>query len=216
MIVFIAATSVYIDNENNISKYEDKHVFENFKNYINDISTVKLENSTQTLTFVNKNGIWELKEFPNLPVYQERVLRLLVAFNNMTFSEKKSDNIEDMKFFGFSPLKDKKSPMIKVSLLDSRNSTLETFDIGWHDIDIGRGSKAAYIRLNNQFQVWLAEVDFYDLSLDKKTWTYSSLWNLRFGRFISYNGVSDNTKVMFFVKKMRGKLGGGVSFDEAL
>lgn len=202
VLVLLAGITVYTDNENTISKYEDKPVFKDFGQYINKISAIKLSNHSQTLTFVRKNGIWMLDEYPNLPVYQERIFRLLVALNNMTFSEKKSDKIEDMKFFGFSSLKDENSPMINLSLFDEKNNVLENFDIGWHDIDIGRGSKAAYIRLNNQFQIWLAEVDFYDLSLDKNAWTYSSLWNLRFGRFISYNSITDNAKVMNMVKKL--------------
>ena len=107
-----------------------------------------------------------------------------------------------MKFFGFSPLQDKKSPMTSISLFADDGTILEEFDIGWYDIDIGRGSKAAYIRLQNQFQIWLAEIDFYDLTLNKNVWTYSSLWNLRFGRFIRYNDVTDNNKIMLLVKKL--------------
>ena len=56
--------------------------------------------------------------------------------------------------------------------------------------------------MKNQFQVWLADVDFFDLSLDKNYWTYSSLWNLRFGRFVSYNDVTDNTLIMNLVKEL--------------
>ena len=58
----------------------------------------------------------------------------------------------------------------------------------------------AYIRKNNQFQVWMVEADFYDLSLDKDNWTYSNLWNLRYGRLISYNEIKDDNKVMNLVK----------------
>lgn len=67
-------------------------------------------------------------------------------------------------------------------------------------MDLGRGSKAAFIRLKNQFQVWEADADFYDLSLDRNAWTYSSLWNLRFGRLISCNQITDNIKVMNIAK----------------
>ena len=67
-------------------------------------------------------------------------------------------------------------------------------------MDMGRGSKAAFIRLKNQFQVWEADADFYDLSLDRNAWTYSSLWNLRFGRLISCNQITDNIKVMNIAK----------------
>ncbi len=202
IIVILAALSVYLDNKNDISEYEDTPVFKDFKNKINDIQTIKLQSSTATLTFRRKNGVWMLEEYPDLPVYQERIRSLLVTLNNMTFYEKKSDKIEDMKYFGFSSLKDKSSPMIEISMYNGKNEELEQLDIGWYNIDLGRGSKAAFIRLKNQFQVWMADADFYDLSLNKQEWTYSSLWNLRFGRFISYNGITINKKIMNVVKNL--------------
>ena len=188
------------DNKNNISTYEDKLVFKDFSEKINHITKIALKNKSNTLTFEKKKGEWVLKEYPEFPVYQERVRRFLTTLAQMTFTEKKSDKVEDMKYFGFSPLKNPTSPMTEVILSNKDGQQIEKFDIGWYDIDIGRGAKAAFIRLNNQFQVWLAEADFYDLSLNKNVWTYSSLWNLRFGRFISYNGIDDDMKVMTMVK----------------
>lgn len=202
LLLGLAIITVYIDNKNNISNYEDMPVFKDFSAKINNIKAIKLEQSTASLTFEKKDNIWILKEFPNIPVYQERVRSFLVALSNMTFFEKKSSRVEDLPYFGFSPLQNKNSPMIKISLFNDNHDVLEAFDVGWHDVDIGRGSKAAYIRFDKQFQVWLAEVDFYDLTLDKASWTYSSLWNLRFGRFISYNDIDDNKQIMFLVKKL--------------
>ena len=107
-----------------------------------------------------------------------------------------------MKYFGFSPLTNKNSPTIQVTLSDSQNKVLEQFDIGWFNLDLGRGAKAAYLKFSNQFQVWLVDVDFYDLSINKDDWTYSSLWNLRFGRFIEYNGIREDVNVMTLVKNL--------------
>lgn len=202
LLLVLAVFTVYIDNKNNISIYEDVPVFNGFSDKINSIKTIKLEQSDVSLTFQNTDGVWLLKEFPKIPVYQERIRSFLVALNNMTFFEKKSDKVEDLPYFGFTPLENKQSPTIRVSLFDDSQKIIETFDIGWHDIDIGRGAKASFIRLRDQFQVWLAEVDFYDLSLKKEAWTYNSLWNLRFGRFIRYNHIDDNKKVMLIVKKL--------------
>ena len=200
IIVACALLCVYLENKNSISEYEDRPVFQNFDKRINDISLIKLQNQNTTLTFEKKNGIWVLQEHPSLPVYQERIRRFLITVNNMTFYEKKSDKVADMQYFGFSPLKNKKSPMISVVLSDTNNQEIESFDIGWYDMDLGRGSKSAFIRLKNKFQIWLVEADFYDLSLDIKNWTYSSLWNLRFGRLISYNDISTDNSVMNLAK----------------
>lgn len=202
LIVALSLLTIYMDNKSNITVYEDKLVFDDFAQKINKIQKIELKGSQNTLSFVHTDdNIWKL-EGTALPVYQERIRKFLSAIHNMTFAEKKSDKVEDMKYFGFVSLQDTNSPMTSVKLYDTDGNVLETFDIGWQNIDIGRGSKGSFIRLNNQFQIWLAEVDFFDLSLNPNAWTYSSLWNLRFGRFIGFNGVTDNKRVMELVKKL--------------
>ena len=120
----------------------------------------------------------------------------------MIYYEKKYDKIEDLKYFGFSSNKDVNTPTTNIALYDDKDNEIEYIDVGWYNIDLGRGTKASYIKLKNQFQVWKAEVDFYDLSLDYKGWTYSSLWNLRFGRLKKYNNIDDNDKVINVVKNL--------------
>ncbi len=200
LITALAILTVVLDNKSNISKYEDAPVFKDFSNKINKISKIHLKKGTKSLNFSRINGVWYLDDFAALPVYQERIRSLLMSLNNMTFFEKKSDKTKDMHYFGFSS--DKNSPTLSISLLDDQDNPLEEFDVGWYDIDIGRGGRAAYIRLKNQFQIWLAEVDFYDLSIEKEAWTYSTLWNLRFGRFASYNGVYDEKKIINLAKNL--------------
>ncbi len=201
-IVFsIAVLSVYFDNKNAVSLYEGKPVFENFKDKLNLIKTIKIKGYENELVFEQKDGIWVLRN-SELPVYQERIRSFLVALNNMVYYEKKSDKVEDMGYFGIASTKSKGTPTREVVLEDENGNIIKDFDIGWYDIDLGRGSKASFIRLENQFQVWMVEADFYDLSMDKKDWTYSSLWNLRYGRFVKYNGISEDEKVMNIVKKL--------------
>ncbi|MBR5154793.1 MAG: Gldg family protein [Alphaproteobacteria bacterium] len=200
-VLSLAILSVYLDNRNVISQYEGKYVFEKLNDKLNSIKKITLKNAGNELVFEFNKGKWELKD-SKLPVYQERIRSFLVSLCNMVYYEKKSDKVEDIKYFGFSDLKDENSPTIEVELLDDKGLVVSEFDIGWYDLDLGRGSKASYIKFKNQFQVWKVEADFYDLSLDKKNWTYSSLWNLRFGRFIEYNDINDDKKVMNIVKNM--------------
>ena len=87
------------------------------------------------------------------------------------------------------------SVIIEIKLQDANEQTIENFFIGKYDIDIGRGSRSAYIRFNDKFQVWQIAADFIDLSLLPQDWTYSNLWNLRFGRFVSING-NDNSSFL--------------------
>lgn len=196
----VALATVYFENKNTISEYEDKPVLADFISKINNISVIKLQNAQSTLTFSNKGGVWVLDEFPELPVYQARIRSFLVTLTHMTYYEKKSDKVEDLSFFGFSPLDNKKSPMISVTLSNSENEPLEKFDIGWYDIELGRGAKGAFFKFDNQFQVWMVNADFYDLNLNKNEWLYSTLWNLRFGRLISFNDISEDKAVMNLAK----------------
>ena len=202
LVVLLATLSIYLDNKNTISKYEDIPVFKDFSSKINDVSKIKIQTSSDELILEKQNNLWVIKDNSMLPVYQERIKQFLITVNNMRFYEKKSNKVEDLKYFGFSSLKDKNSPMITVLLSDINDNSLAEFDIGWYNLDLGRGAKAAYIKLKNQFQVWLADVDFFDLSLNTNYWTYSSLWNLRFGRFISYNDISDSSQLMNLVKEL--------------
>lgn len=202
ILLAIAGVSIYFDNKNSITEYENIPVFKDFSKTIKDISVIELKKGSTSLTFIRQDDVWILKEYPEFPVYQERIRSFLLSLASMSFYEKKSDKAENMKYFGFSSSKSKNSPTIEVTLSNTQNIPLEKFDIGWYDLDLGRGAKAAYIRLNNQFQVWLVNVDFYDLSIDKNAWTYSTLWNLRFGRFVQYNGINNETKVMVLVKDL--------------
>lgn len=202
VILAAAYLSVYFEHRNSISEYEDKLVFRELDKRLNDIESVTLTSSSQSLMFQKQNGVWQLFGFEDLPVYQERIRRFLITLAQMTYYEKKSDQVDDMKYFGFSSLQDKTSPMITVTLKDKSGKIIEKFDIGWYDIDLGRGGKGAFIRLNNLFQVWKVNADFYDLSLNKDEWTYSTLWNLRFGRLARYNDVEDEKKIMELAKLM--------------
>ena len=84
--------------------------------------------------------------------------------------------------------------------MDKNGKPVQTFEVGRYNIELGRGSSAAYIKFDGQFQVWLAEVDFIDLSADWHAWTYSNLWDLRFGRLESFNQNTDAARIAELMK----------------
>ena len=202
LLSLIALGVVIWDNKGVVSDYEGKIVLKDLSKKLNTVNKIKIEKGEDSIVFVKKENTWFLENNIDLPVYQERIRKFLITLSNMVYYEKKSDKIEDMRFFGFSSNKDKDTPTTSITLYDKDGNEINYVDIGWNDIDLGRGTKGAYIKLKNQFQVWKAEVDFYDLSLDYKGWTFSSLWNLRFGRFISFNDVDESEKVINIVKKL--------------
>ena len=107
-----------------------------------------------------------------------------------------------MNRFGLQPTDQPDAPGIWVILRNANGKDIEKFEIGHYDIEIGRGSRAAYIRFARQFQVWQIAADFIDLSVNPDDWTYSNLWNLRLGRFISFNNQNDPYAVADLARKM--------------
>lgn len=106
------------------------------------------------------------------------------------YYEKRTADPEYLAGFGLTPPEAPGSRSIRVILRRDNRQILTDFEVGDFNIDIGRGTRGAYLKFPGQFQVWLARADFIDLSVDWRDWTYSTLWNLRFGR------IADTDKSM--------------------
>lgn len=195
-LIFAAGVlSVYFANRSDIQKYEGKLLLPTLKETINDVQKIVIKTHDQTLTLNNQEGEWKLEEHAEFPVYQERIRSFLTSLLDARFYEKKSNKAENLHMFGLDPIEVENSKNTRIELLSSDGSILQTLEVGTYNIDIGRGGRAAYVKFDNQFQVWLAEADFIDLSTNFEEWTYSTLWNLRFGRLASFNDEEDSEKI---------------------
>ena len=119
-----------------------------------------------------------------MPVYQERIRRFLNVLLEARYYEKRTADPKFLSNFGLTPIQSQNSATTQISLIDTKGKTLSEFELGSINIDIGRGAKGAFLKFPNQFQVWLIKADFIDMSSNWHQWTYSSLWNLRFGRLV--------------------------------
>lgn len=200
LLLVLGVLAVWFKNKSEIEQYEDKPILPNMLQEINDIREIKLQNHKTVLHFDFKDGLWYLRENQNIPVYQERIRSFLSALAEGTLYEKKSDKAENLSYFGLEGIENPISNTTRIELLSDNERVLETLDVGKYNIELGRGSSAAYVKLKNRFQVWLAEIDFVDLSLDWHEWTYSHLWDLRFGRLSAVNQVSDAETVAEYMK----------------
>ena len=187
--------SVYLTENREIESYENQPVFKDLKNKINDIHQVIIQNNQASLDFYLKDGEWQLKGYEDFPVYQERVRSFLSALLEAVYYEKKSDRGEDLNKFGLAPQEVPNSQNIRIELKSADGKNLTAFNVGKYDQDIGRGAKAAYIKFDDKFQVWLIAADFIDLEPTWQNWTYSTLWNLRFGRLAAVNKDTDTDKL---------------------
>ena len=194
--------SVYLTENREIETYENKPVFTELNKKINNVSQITIQNNQDSLDFRLNNGIWTLQGHENFPVYQERIRSFLSALLEAVYYEKKSDRGEDLNKFGLAPLDVPESPNIRIELKNSDGQNITAFNIGKYNLDIGRGAKAAYIKFDNRFQVWLIAVDFIDIEPIWQNWTYSSLWNLRFGRLAAINDNTDTNMLADLARTM--------------
>ncbi len=175
--------------------YVNKPLFPELAGKINNVEKIILQSGSKELVFYKQGGIWQLEGEPLRAVYQKRVRSFLSALLEASFFEKKSTKASHLGNFGLAPAASGKASAITVILQDGKNQDIEKFDVGKYDIDIGRGTKAAYIRFPEKFQIWLAKIDLIDLSLSLFEWTYSHAWDLRFGRFENSTGAENANKL---------------------
>ena len=184
LMLVIGIIAVKYSAPSTTETFENQLVFDKLPQTINTLHQIKLKTRTQELTFVNQSGTWVLQEHPAFPVYQERIRRFLNVLLEARYFEKRTADPKFLSNFGLLPLQSPSSTTTQVTLSNDKRDILSQFELGTINLDIGRGAKGAYLKFPNQFQVWLIKADFIDLSSDWRQWTYSSLWNLRFGRLV--------------------------------
>ena len=202
LLLGIGIYSVYQADKSPLADYEDKLVFPNLAEQVNLVDRVVLTSHDAQLKFAKEDGIWMLDNPADVPVYQERIRSLLSALLNARFYEKKTADAALLYKFGLSPIEDASSPNIRIELQTSDGKNVVAFEVGKYDIDIGRGQRAAYIKFDDRFQVWLAAIDLIDIQPNWQDWTYDTLWNLRFGRLQSYNDVREPDRISMLMKEL--------------
>ncbi len=180
----------------------DNPLFENLDKDINRVSKITLKGYSGQLVFEKKDNLWELAEKEGVLVKQNRITNLMMALVQASFYEKKSNKIESLEKFGLLPINNKDSTAVKIILEDENNKEIASLDVGKYDVELGRGSMGAYVRLEDNFQTWLVKAPFIDLSLAYEGWVYGEMWNLQFGRFSLLNKKADIDKLAELMKNM--------------
>ena len=201
-ILAAGLVAAVLSDRSSIAEYENKPAFPSLRNHINDVEEITLRSHDASLTFYKSDELWKLKRYEDFPVYQERIRSFLSALLEAVYYEKKSARAEHLGRFGLDPIEVPGSPNIRIELKDQNRRSLTSFEVGKFNVDIGRGAQAAYIKFDNQFQVWLVAAEFIDLSTDWRDWTYSTLWNLRFGRLAAANGITDADRLAELAKTL--------------
>lgn len=178
--------STYSSKNNTDELIEGKQVFVDLAENINEVDRIVIENHDAKIKLYKQEGMWMLANPAGMPVYQERVRSFLSALLEARYFEKKTADAAYLRKFDLNPIEEDGSKNTRIVLEKSDGRTIAAFEVGKYDLEAGRGSRAAYIKFDNQFQVWLVMVDLIDISPDWQNWTYDTAWNLRFGRMSDF------------------------------
>ena len=125
---------------------------------------------------------------------------MLDALLEARIVEKKSDKIENLKRFGLHEGEDSRAT--KVELKDADDKNIIAFSVGDYNVNLSRGAVGAYIKTDNQFQVWLSKVDLVDLSTDYHDWVLANLWDLQLGRLVKFEEINNQKNLAEMVAIM--------------
>lgn len=190
-VMALGVWSYYMRKHDSIDEPHSQELFAELSSKINQVSEIIIKNHNDELVLQKENGIWRNKKQPQFLVNQNRVKSFLSELLEARIYEKKSDRAEVMQDFGIRPLDDNKSSTVEITLRNKNKEQILGFAVGDYNVELSRGAVGAYVKLPDQFQVWLAKVDFVDLNPDYHDWSFANLWNLQLGRIGSINNSYD-------------------------
>lgn len=197
LLLFIGGISLSLWSFNYGNEFEKRLVFPDWKEQLNKIEVIKIENNKQTLNLYKSDGFWSVEGLEEYPVYQRRIINFLAVLANARYLEKKSARAEYLPKFGLN-----KENMTTIRLEDKNKNNILQFDIGKYDEEIGRGGRGAYLKFPNKFQAWLIEADFISLSPDWREWTMNTALNIRFGRILNSDITDDIDILIILIKEL--------------
>ena len=192
-----AATTQYGDAQ---EKYENQPVFDDLAEQINQIDRIVIKNHEAEIKLYKQEGLWRLDNPADVPVYQARVRSFLSALLEARFFEKKTADAAYLARFDLNPIEEAGSKNTRIELQNDDGKEIAAFEVGKYDLDVGRGERAAYVKFDNQFQVWLVLVDLIDIEPMWQNWTYDTLWNLRYGRLQGFDDVAEEDRIAEMMK----------------
>ena len=206
--ISLGIADVVTQNKNHQPAFFEQKLFPNLDKEINNINRITIQNNSISLDIKKQNNLWESADHPEFLINQARIKSFLNSLLQATIFEKKADKLENLARFGLLPLDNKESKTTSINLYNGDKKVL-SFDVGEYNLDLGRGKYGAYIRLPSKFEIWLAAIDFVDLDPDFRKWSFSTLWNLQFGRFAltkdqTAENLSNLASIMLNTKLLTG------------
>lgn len=192
--------SIYTGRVSEAEAFEGKPVFDDLQQRINEVERIVIKNHDAEIVLYKQDGVWKLDNPAGLPVYQARVRSFLSALLEARFFEKKTADAAYLRKFDLNPIEETGSKNTRIVLERSDGQIITAFEVGKYDIDVGRGARAAYVKFDNRFQVWLVMIDLIDITPNWQTWTYATMWNLRFGRMTSFDDVYEEDRIAEMMK----------------
>ncbi len=161
---FVAKSGLIIED------YEGKAVFASLMDKINDVEVIRIADSSGKAEIIKTSRGWAVKG-------REHMRFNVVAFNNFLsemvnsrYLEKKTNNSKKFGYFNLLSIENNESKAHRISIVGHDGKMMFDILIGDMGVDIGRGGKGAYIRKSGEFQTWLIEGDFREVSANIDDW----------------------------------------------
>lgn len=190
----------YFNKQSERNDISGKVLFDNLEEQINNVVKLRIKNNSGDIVLIKKDGKWQVEGKEGYVFNHKRLRFLLDALLEARIVEKKSDKIENLKRFGLHEGEDSRAT--KVELKDADDKNIIAFSVGDYNVNLSRGAVGAYIKTDNQFQVWLSKVDLVDLSTDYHDWVLANLWDLQLGRLVKFEEINNQKNLAEMVAIM--------------
>ena len=147
-------------------KAEDKTLFPDFKQSINEIDKITIKNATSEIIINRNDGVWFLKNYPNLPVKFSAIRQQLSGLSNAIIIEEKTKNPDNYPSLSVDDPKTATNKGTNITLFGGKKTTL-SFVAGKSEILLSGATKPDYyIRVNDTVYLVRNFVPFFHKEKD--------------------------------------------------
>lgn len=158
----------------------DKTVlFPEFIDRINDISEITVQNKKDTLTVVNDNGAWKIREADDYPALFNKVKQTAIAVSELKIISEKTSNPGLYSELGVEDPASAEAGSMLLTLKDAGGNSLVSLIVGKNRLSRSASENPGlYVRLPEDKQSLLVEGSL-DVSTDVADWIERNLMDIK-------------------------------------
>lgn len=175
-VIFIIATIFSESTDKEISGAGDL-LYPGLLEKANDVSEIKIQRNSGTLTLKNNNGMWQVAENNGYPADLNKVRELVLGVANLLRIEPKTKKAENYTRIGLQDITEDGSPAVHVQL-GIGTETVADLIIGNNKTSHADSSKLSYyVRTASDPQSWLVDGKLPD-KWEPKNWLEANIFEV--------------------------------------